>query len=49
MKITRWKDLAALLKQGWRVEGYELVSPAGERREVWLNAIRSCRERGLVK
>lgn len=48
-RITRWKDVAALLKQGWRVEGFVLVSPTGERRGAWVNAIQACRDRGLVK
>lgn len=48
-RITRWKDVAALLAQGWTVDGFDLVSPAGERRSAWGNAIKSCRDRGLVK
>ncbi len=48
-RITRWKDVAALLKQGWRVDGFDLVSPSGERRSAWGNAIKACRDRGLVK
>lgn len=48
-RITRWKDVAALLKQGWRVEGFDLVSPTGERRNAWGNAIKACRDRGLVR
>jgi len=47
-KITRWKDVAALLEQGWRVDGFDLVSPAGERRPAWGNAIKACRDRGLI-
>lgn len=48
-RITRWKDVAELLKQGWTVDGFDLVSPTGERRSAWGNAIASCRRRGLVK
>lgn len=48
-RITRWKDVAELLKQGWTVDGFDLVSPIGERRSAWGNAIDSCRRRGLVK
>lgn len=47
-RIMRWKDMAALLEQGWRLDRHELVSPTGARRGVWLNAIASCRKRGLV-
>ena len=48
-RITRWKDVAELLKQGWRIEGdFDLVSPKGERRSAWGNAIKACRDRGLV-
>lgn len=47
-KITRWKDVAALLQQGWRVEGFDLISPMGERRPAWGNAIKACQDRGLV-
>lgn len=47
--IQKWKDVAVLLKQGWRVDGnFALVSPKGERREAWGNAIKACRDRGLV-
>jgi hypothetical protein len=46
--ITRWKDVAALLEQGWRLDGkFDLVSPTGERRSAWGNAIKACRDRGL--
>lgn len=48
-RITRWKDVAALLNQGWRIDGFDVVSPTGERRSAWGNAIQSCRARGLVK
>lgn len=48
-KLTRWADVAKLLKDGWTVHGFDLVSPAGERRAAWGNAIASCRARGLVK
>jgi hypothetical protein len=48
--ITRWKDVAALLKQGWHVvDGFTLVSPSGERRSAWGNAIKACRDRGLIQ
>lgn len=48
-RITRWKDLAALLKQGWRmVDDFDLVSPTGERRSAWGNAVKACRDRGLT-
>jgi hypothetical protein len=46
--LTRWKEVAALLEQGWRIEGFYVVSPTGERRGAWLNAIRACEKRGLV-
>lgn len=48
-RITRWKEVAELLKQGWRVDGSNLVSPTGERRSAWRNAIQSCRDRGLIR
>lgn len=48
-RITRWKDVAALLAQGWTIDGFDVVSPTGERRSAWGNAISSCRRRGLVK
>lgn len=47
-QITRWKDVASLLAKGWRIDGYDVVSPTGERRGAWINAIRSCQARGLV-
>jgi hypothetical protein len=48
-RITKWKDVAALLEQGWRLDGkFDLVSPTGERRSAWGNAIKACRDRGLV-
>jgi len=46
-RIQKWKDVAALLKQGWRVDGFDLESPAGERRNAWGNAIKACHDRGL--
>lgn len=49
LRITRWKDVAALLSQGWRIDGFDVVSPAGERRGAWGNAIKSCQDRGLDK
>lgn len=49
LRITRWKDVAALLKQGWHVEGFDIVSPTGARQSAWGNAIKSCRDRGLVQ
>jgi len=50
LRITRWKEVAELLKAGWRVEGgFDLVSPSGERRSAWGNAIKACRDRGLVQ
>jgi hypothetical protein len=48
-RITRWKEVAALLKQGWHVDGFDLVSPTGARRSAWGNAIKACRDRGPVK
>lgn len=49
-RITRWKQVAELLEQGWRVDGdFDLVSPTGERRSAWGNAIKACRHRGLVR
>lgn len=49
-RITRWKQVAELLEQGWRVDGdFDLVSPTGERRSAWGNAIKACRNRGLVR
>lgn len=45
IRITKWKDVAALIDQGWRIEGHEVVSPTGERRGAWINAIRSCQAR----
>lgn len=47
-KIQKWSEMAALLKQGWSLEGFTLVSPTGEKRDAWLNAIESCRKRGLI-
>lgn len=48
-RITRWKELAELLKKGWRmVDDFDLVSPTGERRSAWGNAVKACRDRGLV-
>jgi len=47
-RIQKWKDVAALLKQGWRVDGFDLVSPTGERRNAWGNAIKACQDRGLI-
>jgi hypothetical protein len=47
-RIQKWKEVAELLKKGWRVDGFELVSPIGERRSAWGNAIKACRDRGLV-
>ena len=48
-RLTRWKDVAALLKEGWRPDGdFDLVGPTGERRSAWGNAIKACRDRGLV-
>jgi len=47
-RIQKWKEVAALLKQGWRVDGFDLVSPTGERRNAWGNAIKACRDRGLI-
>lgn len=48
-RITRWTEVAELLRYGWRVDGFDLVSPTGERRSAWGNAIKACRDRGLVK
>lgn len=48
-RITKWMDVAALLEQGWKVDGFDIVSPTGERRLCWGNAIEACRKRGLVK
>jgi hypothetical protein len=48
-RITKWKDVAALLEQGWRIDGFDVVSPSGDRRSAWGNAIEACRKRGLVK
>lgn len=48
-RITRWRDVATLLEQGWTVDGFDLVSPSGERRSAWGNAIAACRKRGLVQ
>jgi hypothetical protein len=47
-RITRWKEVAELLRFGWRVEGFDLVSPEGQRRSAWGNAIEACRKRGLI-
>jgi hypothetical protein len=48
-RITKWKDVAVLLEQGWRLDGkFDLVSPTGERRSAWGNAIKACRDRGLL-
>lgn len=48
-RITRWKEVAKLLEQGWRLDGnFDLVGPSGERRSAWGNAIQACRDRGLV-
>lgn len=48
-RIQKWKEVAELLKLGWTVDGFDLVSPAGERRSAWGNAIKACRDRGLIK
>jgi len=48
-RIQRWHDVAKLLEQGWQVEGFDLVSPTGERRSAWGNAIAACASRGLIK
>lgn len=48
-RITKWKEVAELLQKGWRLDGdFDLVSPAGERRNAWGNAIKACRDRGLI-
>ena len=48
-RIQKWKEVAELLKHGWRVEGLcDLVSPTGERRSAWVNAVQACRDRGLI-
>lgn len=47
-RIQRWSELAKLLRAGWRVDGFDVVSKDGERRSVWGNAIAACRARGLV-
>jgi hypothetical protein len=47
-RITRWKEVAKLLEQGWRVEGFHLISPTGEIRSAWGNAIKACQDRGLI-
>jgi hypothetical protein len=47
--IRTWKEVAELLKQGWHIEEFDVVSPTGERRGAWENAIDACRRRGLVK
>lgn len=47
-RIQRWTEVAELLKQGWRIEDFEVVSPTGERRSAWGNAIAACRARGLI-
>ncbi len=48
-RITRWKELAKLLEQGWRmVDNFDLVSATGERRSAWGNAVKACRDRGLI-
>lgn len=47
--IQKWKEVATLLEQGWRIDHYHLVSPTGERRGAWVNAIRACQKRGLDK
>ncbi len=48
-RIQKWREVAQLLEQGWRVEHFDLVSPTGERRSAWGNAIEACRKRGLIK
>jgi hypothetical protein len=48
-RIQKWREVAELLKQGWRVEGLsDLVSPTGERLSAWINAVQACRARGLI-
>lgn len=48
-RIQKWREVAELLKQGWRLDGdFDLVSPTGERRSAWGNAIKACRDRGLI-
>ena len=38
-RIQKWREVAALLKEGWQMEGqFGLVGPNGERRSVWGNA-----------
>jgi hypothetical protein len=46
--IRTWKEVAELLKQGWHIEEFDVVSPTGERLGAWGNAIKACRDRGLV-
>jgi len=48
-RIQKWREVATLLEQGWRLDGdFDLVSPDGKRRSAWGNAIKACRDRGLV-
>lgn len=47
-RITRWSGVAKLLIQGWTIDGFDVVSPTGERKSAWGNAIKACRDRGLV-
>lgn len=48
-RIQKWREVAELLEQGWRLDGkFDLVSPTGERRSAWGNAIKACRDRGLL-
>lgn len=48
-RIQKWREVAALLEQGWRLDGkFDLVSPTGQRRSAWGNAVKACLDRGLV-
>lgn len=48
-RIRGWEEVANLLEQGWHIDGnFTVVSPDGERRSAWGNAIKACRGRGLI-
>jgi hypothetical protein len=47
-RLTKWTEVAALLAQGWHIDGFDVVSPTGERRSAWGNAIKACAKRGLA-
>ena len=43
--VTTWRELERRLKDGWRLEGYQLVR-GDEVAEVWRNAVEALKRRG---